>query len=477
MPMVSAGWQPWLGGLVFVADVAATLHVVLRKRDARAAALWVGVIWLVPAVGAVLYALFGLNRIRRKGLELQRERRRVARRSGPDDPAWVTVELRPRLHGMARLAEQLSGRPLHGGNCIEPLANGDAAYPAMLAAIDAASQSIALYSYIFADDEAGRLFVEALTRAVQRGVEVRVLVDDVGARYRFPPVHWALRRAGVRVALFLPLVSRTGLAFFNLRSHRKVLIVDGSVGFSGGMNIQANNVHAGRPRHPIRDVHFRIRGPVVRQLQDAFVEDWEFVTKEVLDGPRWYPPLARCGPIAARAITAGPDLDFEVIRNVLLGAVSSARESIRIVTPYFIPDAPMITALTVAALRGVQVDIVLPERGNVPVAQWASRALLWQLLTPGCRVHLSAAPFDHSKLFVIDRTWSLFGTTNWDARSLRLNFELDVECYDEQFAGMMDDLVAERIAASRAFTLADADGRPFLIRVRDGFARLLSPYL
>jgi cardiolipin synthase len=243
------------------------------------------------------------------------------------------------------------------------------------------------------------------------------------------------------------------------------------------MNIQEANVAAMNPRRPIRDVHFRIRGPVVQQLQDAFAEDWAFVTRENLDGPTWYPPLEQRGTIAARVITGGPDRDFEIVRHVLLGAVSSARESVSIVTPYFLPDAPMIAALSVAALRGVRVDIVLPDRGNIPVAQWASRALLWQVLKPGGHVHLTPPPFDHAKLLVTDRSWALIGTTNWDPRSLRLNFELDVECYDEPFARAIQELIDQRIAVSRPFTLADADGRPFPVRVRDGIARLASPYL
>jgi len=473
-----AGWQPWLAVLLFVADVVATLHVVLRKRDVRAAISWVGLIWLVPGVGVLLYAVLGLNRIRRQGLELQRERRRIVSKwTEAEEPSWLAGRIQPRVQGLARLAETLSGRPLLGGNSMVPLIDGDEAYPAMLAAIDGATRSIALCSYIFAGDRAGRRFVEALARAVKRGVDVRVLIDDVGARYTFPPAHWALRRAGVRVARFLPIISRTGIAFFNLRTHRKVLIADGELAFAGGMNIQARNVLADSPRHPVRDVHFRIQGPVVHQLQDAFAEDWAFVTKELLDGPRWYPPLTQQGPLSARVITDGPDKDFEIVRNVLIGALSSARESVRIVTPYFLPDAPMLAALAVAALRGVRVDIVLPARGNMALAQWASTALLWQVLKPGCRVYLSPPPFDHTKLFVIDRAWALVGTSNWDPRSLRLNFELDIECHDAAFAGTLDRLVEQRIAASRPFTLADADGRPFLTRVRDGLARLLSPYL
>ncbi len=471
-------WQSWLAVLVFLVDVAGSVHVVLRKRDTRAATLWVGLIWLVPGVGVVLYVFLGLNRIRRQGMEIQRERRRVVTSLyDAAHPPALAAAIDRRFQGLARLSERVSGRPLADGNGVQPLVNGDDAYPAMLGAINEATRSVALCSYIFADDVVGKQFVAALANAQQRGVEVRVLIDDVGLRYTFPPVHWSLRRMGVRVARFLPIISRTGLAFFNLRTHRKVLVVDGTVAFAGGMNIQASNVHASRPSHPISDVHFRIEGPLVRQLQDAFAEDWAFATKEMLEGPHWYPTVANRGPVSARVITNGPDRDFEILRSVLLGALSSARESVRIVTPYFIPDGPMVAALSVAALRGVRVDIVLPARGNVRFAEWATRAMLWQVLRPGCRVFLSPPPFDHAKLFVVDRTWALVGTTNWDPRSLRLNFELDIECYDPGLAGALDDLVGARIARGSPYTLADADGRPFLARVRDGVARLFSPYL
>ena len=471
-------WPTWLALLLILVDVAVSLHVVLHKRDVRAAISWVGLIWLAPIAGVVLYGLFGLNRIKRQAIEIQRARRLVVSRAAePGAPDWLLPEPRPRLAGLARLTEQLSGRSLLGGTSIAPLRNGDEAYPEMLKAIDGATTSIALCSYIFSDDAAGTQFVAALTRAAKRGVQVRVLVDDVGSRYTWPPARQALRRGGVRVAHFLPIISRMGIAFFNLRTHRKALIVDGKLAFAGGMNIQAPNVWEGNKGRCIRDVHFRICGPVVQQLMDAFAEDWAFVTREVLDGPAWQVPVERCGTIAARVITDGPDRDFEIVRNVLLGAVSSARESVSVVTPYFLPDAPMIAALSVAALRGVRVDLVLPERGNIRVADWASRAMLWQLLKPGCRVHLTPPPFDHAKLLVIDRSWALIGTTNWDPRSLRLNFELDVECYDERFAGDVQKLIDERIAISRPFTIADADGRPFVARVRDGVARLMSPYL
>lgn len=478
--IVLPGWPYAAGIAIAIVDLVASVHVVVRKRDVRAAIGWVGLIWLVPGVGAFLYALLGLNRIRRRAGQLHRDRRRLALAT----PSATSVarpgtpsNIQPALAPLARLGEALSGRPLLSGNQVDVLFNGDQAYPAMLEAIDRAQRSVALSSYIFADDEAGRPFIDALSRAARRGAEVRVLVDGFGVRYTWPPVYRALRRAGVRAELFLPRFAQAGFAFFNLRNHRKVLTVDGLVGFTGGMNIQARNIHADNPPRMVRDVHFRLAGPIVGQLQDAFAEDWLFTTREVIDGGPWYPTLLPQGETTARAFTDGPDGDLEILRTVLMGALAGARESVRILTPYFLPDQAMISALSVAALRGVKVDIVLPERVNIPVVQWAATAQLWQVLRPGCRVYLSPLPFDHAKLMVVDRSWALFGSSNWDPRSLRLNFELDVECHDAKLAAELDAVVDERRKQAREITLAEVDARPLPVKTRDGVARLLSPYL
>jgi cardiolipin synthase A/B len=475
------GWWPLATGAVWlVLSLAATAHVLVQKRDVRAAIAWVGVIWLVPVIGSLLYAMLGLNRIRRRAAELQRARRRLPS-STPMDSAVARVGTESTVpesyKPLARLGEAMSGRPLLTGNAVRVLHNGDEAYPAMLAAIEEARHSIAMMSYIFAEDAAGRPFIDALSRAVKRGVEVRVLVDGVGARYTWPPVHRAMRKAGIRAELFLPGIRDAGLAFFNLRTHRKVLTVDGRVAFTGGINIQARNIHRDNPPRMVRDLHFRLEGPVVGQLQEVFAEDWAFTTREVLDGPLWYPTLLPVGDTTARAFTDGPDGDLEILRTVLLGALASARESVRIVTPYFLPDQGLISALTVAALRGVRVDIVLPAQVNIPLVQWAATAQLWQVLRPGCRVHLTPLPFDHAKLLVVDRAWVLFGSSNWDPRSLRLNFELDVECFDPRLAERLDEEVRMRIAGASELTLTDVDGRPTWKKIGHGFARLFAPYL
>lgn len=475
------GWWPYAVGIVVLAfNLAATGHVLLQKRDVRAASAWVGLIWFVPVVGAVLFAALGLNRIRRRASELQRERRRIPL-STPSDTmiarVGTEVTVSPSLKALARLGEAVSGRPLLTGNSVRALHNGDEAYPEMIAAIDAARQTVALASYIFGDDKAGKPFVAALAAAVKRGVQVRVLIDGFGTRYTWPPVERALRAAGVHTALFLPGIRDAGLGFFNLRSHRKVLTVDGRVAFTGGLNIQARNIHADDPPRMVRDLHFRLEGPIVGQLQEVFAEDWAFTTREILDGPGWFPTLLAVGESTARAYTDGPDGDLEILRTVLLAAIAGARESVRIVTPYFLPDQGLISALHVAALRGVQVDIVLPSKVNIPLVQWAATAQLWQVLRPGCRVYETPMPFDHTKLLVVDREWVLFGSSNWDPRSLRLNFELDVECHDPRLAAEMDDLVISKMASGRRVTLEEVDGRPLSLKLGHALARLLSPYL
>jgi cardiolipin synthase len=376
-----------------------------------------------------------------------------------------------------RLVGEVTKKALLPGNQVEPLVNGDQAFPAMLRAIDEAVQSVTLSTYIFDNDEVGQLFLEALGRAVTRRTAVRVLIDDVGARYTFPSILRPLRRAGVCVARFLPTVVPWSFHYANLRQHRKILVVDGRLGFIGGMNTREGHRLALQTRHPIQDLQFRVEGPAVAHLQEVFANDWRFSTGEAIQGERWFPDLRPAGPILARGIASGPDDDFETLRMIYLGALACARSSVRIVTPYFLPDCGLIAALNTAALRGVRVDILLPRRNNLRLVQWASAALLWQVLEHGCRAWYTPGPFDHTKLLLVDGVWTLIGSANWDPRSLRLNFEFDVESYGGSLARSLDDLVEGKLKHAKPVTQGDMDGRPLPVRLRDGAARLLSPYL
>ena len=470
--------------LVVLVDVGVALfasgHAVLNKRDSRAAVMWIALSWLVPFVGALLYALLGVNRVKRRaaGLFPERSDRLLSEASSSAGPlAELLTGDYEHLKALVQVTERLARGPMVAGNRIEPLLDGDEAYPAMLEAIEGAERSIALCSYIFDNDAAGQRFCAALERAVERGVAVRVLIDDVGRRYSWPAVDWRLRRAGVRCARFLRTWMPANAFLSNLRNHRKILVVDGHVGFTGGMNIRQGHVLSAAPPHPVADLHFRLEGPVVAELTTAFAEDWAMTTREVLQGEAWFPELRAAGPCIARGILDGPDEDFEVLRHSLLAALVCAKRRVRIVTPYFLPDAALVTALGICALRGVEVDILLPARNNIRVVEWAQNGTLWQVLKHGCRVLLSPEPFDHTKLLIVDDVYTLFGSANWDARSLRLNFEFNVECYDVDLAARVGTIVDAKVARARQITLEELDGRPLWMRLRDGVARLLSPYL
>jgi len=466
-----------VAGFSLIAAVLASAHALLHKRDTRAATLWIGLIWLAPVVGAVLYLVLGVNRIRRRAILLGVHRRPI--RPIPEDLGEPDQKEVEHLTSLARAVSRVVARPLTRGNKIRPLLNGDEAFPAMLGVIESATQSISLCTYIFDNDHSGKQFVEALARAVKRGVAARVLIDAAGLRYSWPSVTSRLRRAQVPFARFLPSswLAPWRVATINLRNHRKSLIVDGRIAFTGGINIRHGNVLAEQPRHPVQDLHFRVEGPVVGQLQEAFANDWAFTVGETLEGAAWFPELSECGNAIARAITDGPDADFEKQRWTMLAAVGEAQATVRILTPYFLPDIALTTALNLAALRGVRVDIILPAKNNLPFVHWASRAMWWQVLERGCHVWLTPPPFDHSKLMVVDGHCVLFGSANWDARSLRLNFELNVECYGRDFANEMELLIQQKLHGAHEVTLAEVDGRPLPAKLRDAIARLFSPYL
>ncbi len=464
-----------------LAALAASGHAILFKRDVRAATGWVVFIWFAPLAGPLLYLLLGVNRIKRRASAM-RGAPSVAPPPGGDIVTAGELEERlgpanAHLGHLREVMERVMSRPMLRGNHVVPLVSGEEAYAEMLAAIDAAQHSLAFATYIFDNDEQGERFVDAFCRAARRGVEVRVLIDAVGARYSWPPILGRLRRHGVRGSYFLPTLVPWRVPYMNLRNHRKFLMADGRVAFTGGMNVRRGHVLEETHPDAIRDLHFKVEGPVVFHMMDVFVHDWAFASHEWLDGPAWFPQLDDRGGVLARAVADGPDEDFDKLRWSYLGALACAARRVRIVTPYFLPDNSLITALTMAARRGVEVDIVLPEKNNLRLVQWASTAQLWQVLEAGCRVWYSRPAFDHTKLLLVDEIWALIGSSNWDPRSFRLNFEFNLECVDSALTRLLDGVVEERLSRARPVSLGDVDARRLPVRLRDGAARLLAPYL
>ena len=472
-----------ISAVALAGSITASLHIIFTKRETRAAIGWLGLAWLVPIVGAILYAVLGINRIRRRAEQL---REGLDTTKPPSPEKWVvsTDELTERLPDehkhlgtLSRLQDTMGHNPLVRGNRVEPLFNGDEAYPAMLEAIEEADKSVTMASYIFDNDKIGGRFVETLKDARSRGVEVRVLVDAAGLRYSFPTVFKKLKRANIPAAKFLPTLIPPSLLTVNLRNHRKLMVVDGAVGFTGGINIRDAHIVDGNSKDPTRDLHFRLEGPVVNQLQTEFANDWQFATGEQLAGDLWFDSEESDGEVLARGIPDGPDENLDKLNWTLLGALSEAERSVRIMTPYFIPESVMIEALSICSMKGVELDLIVPDRSNLPFVDWASRGLLKPLLERNIRILLHPAPFNHAKLMVVDELWTLIGSSNWDPRSLRLNFEYNVECYNRELAESMNQWMGGQIEDSKRLTLDDYSNRPMMSQLRDGIARLASPYL
>jgi cardiolipin synthase A/B len=464
-----------------IAAMGTACHSVMYKRDPRAAWGWVMTSFAMPFLGPLLYWFLGVNRIRRRRIG---ELPGIGPPAGPAQKEVAEVEARllevnaPQFTDLVHLSRRVTDQPLLAGNLVEPLRNGEEAYAAMLRAIEGARRSVNLATYIFDGDVVGREFARVLSVAAERGVEVHVIVDAFGERYSKVPARHLFWKSKVKCARFVPPIPLWRGAFLNLRSHRKILVVDGMVGFTGGMNLSERHLTArvGNP-HRVEDLHFRIRGPIVAELQRVFIDDWWFVTGEKLQGDQFHPPLDYAGTALCRGVSDGPNQDQEKLRYIILGAIACARHRIQIQTPYFIPDRVILAGLVTAALRGVEVDILLPARSNLPFFDWAMTAYLWELLRFGIRVFLVPAPFVHTKVLLVDGIWILIGSANLDPRSLRLNFEFNVEVYDPALGGRLGADLEATVARSRAVTLEEVDSRSLPVRLRDGVAKLFSPYL
>jgi cardiolipin synthase len=456
----------------------AAMHALMFKRDSRAAFGWIALCLLLPVAGPILYTLLGINRIRRRarrlelpGLRVGFERGRGRQRDDGEHPALPET-----LRGIEHIGAQLSAHPVAPGNRIRALENGDEAYPAMIAAIDAAARSVFVSSYIFDSDATGSAFADALERARDRGADVRIIIDGVGQYYSRPRAVRLLAQRGLRAVSFLPPRLLPPRLSLNLRNHHKILVVDGHTAFTGGMNIGDRHVLDERSgRDGVADLHFALRGPVAAQLESEFLRTWEFVT-----GSRADPERVRAlpaGDVHCRTITDGPDEDLDQISLLLGATIARARRSVLIMTPYFLPPRELVAALQAASLRGVEVRLVLPAVNNLPYVHWATRNMLWELLYQDIHVHYQPPPFSHAKLFVVDECYTLIGSSNWDARSLRLNFELQIEVFDRAFAGRMAERVRSAAHAGRRVTLDEVDARSLPERFRDSLCWLFSPYL
>ena len=467
----------------YLLAVCAAIHCLLRTKYPQAALAWCGVIFMLPFLGAVLFYLFGVNRIDsraaklfNKALEARKKHiESIRQKHWSPEPTVYSREEFP----IMGIGERGQGLACVGGNSVEPLFNGDEAYPKMIEAIDNAKEYVFLSTYIFKGKKSGERFVQALIRAKERGVAVRVIVDGLGSFWGFGMLQRRLRKAQIAVYSFIPFRILPLQMSINLRNHRKLLICD-DIAFMGGMNISDENLLAQNPKHPVQDLHFRCTGPIVAGLREAFLLDFAFVTEKEQD--MLFRPCKKAGSMDARLIMDGPGNDDDLIINILCGVFSCAKKDILIINPYFLPTREIISALTSAVLRGVRVRVVLPEKLDHAFVSWAVDHILPGLVKEGIEIYKQPAPFAHTKLVLIDDLYTFLGSTNFDPRSLKLNFELDLEVFSAQLNSWLRSYAETVLSSSQAadFCLFEEAGSAvlcFLKKLRNAAMWIFSPYL
>ncbi|MBI3820032.1 MAG: cardiolipin synthase [Planctomycetes bacterium] len=413
-------------------------RVVLARRESAATMSWILLLIFVPGLGALVYWVFGERRLKR----FVRKRRGATRRFEVALPAGrlkrseaAESKLDETDRELITIITKLCDDPPLGGNRIEHFSDPDEASATMLQAIGNARTEIHFSVYLFRPDEAGTAFRDALAAAARRGVKVRLLIDDVGSLWTRESFFNVLREAGGELAVFLPVSPIRGLYHANLRNHRKILIIDGNLAFTGGLNV--GNEYGGLRRRrfgPWRDTHLAVRGPAVAAIQDVFLEDWFFVTNKEVDHAEAFPPLEPAGDAFLHVVPSGPDSDWEVIHHAIFTIITKARHHVYLTTPYFVPDRALLVALQTAALRGVDVRLLLPSRSDHAVVFAAGHFHYQELLRAGVRIFEYTKGMLHAKTVEVDGRFSTIGSANLDLRSFRLNFELNIVAYDARAA-------------------------------------------
>jgi cardiolipin synthase len=459
----------------------AVFSVLRRPREPRAMQAWILALIFIPVVGLLLFLLIGEPRLhrtrrrrRKRRLRLMKAiRRRAETRGGTRRN--VALSDNPAITAFMKLASRIGGRPPTRGNDVVVHHDAERMFLELSLAIQSARSHVHMEYYIFQPDETGRAIRDLLVAKAREGVKCRLLLDFVGCWKLFDSFLRPMRDAGVEVVFFMPVVPLRGRWRVNFRNHRKIVVIDGKIGFTGSQNI--GDEYAGRKPVEWRDTHVQLKGPAVHHLQEIFIEDWYFASKRQIayDLQTYFPLPESSGDHLVQVIPSGPDREASILHMLLLGAIGAARQSLSIATPYFVPDQAMIISLQSAAYRGVRVRLLIPSQNDHKIVLWAGRSFYNEIRRAGIEVYEYDHAMLHSKVILVDDVCALVGSANFDERSLRLNFELSMVLYEPQLAGsLFADFEALRVKAK-------------LMRVRTkvgvteslklGLARLISPLL
>jgi cardiolipin synthase len=461
--------------------------VVFKKRDATVAVAWCLVVLLVPVLGGLLFWAFGYNylhrRVRRKGRHGIRYRAhhppasRAATRGAGRGEAEAGAPPAPAYRPLARLALAVNAFPACGGNAVRLYHDTGEAFAGLLDAVGAARHHVHLEFFILRSDATAARLVGLLAEKAKAGVEVRLLYDSVGALFLRRRVLRPLLEAGGEVRASLPVNPLRSWVQVNLRNHRKVVVVDGAVGFTGGMNVGDEYLGLSRRFGYWRDTLLRVEGPGVAGLQRIFAEDWDFAAGEPLSAPAYFPALEAAGPSVVQVVESGPDQEFNSTREIYFAAILAARRRLWVATPYVIPDAGILDALRLARYRNVDVRVLCLQRPDHFLSFWASRYYWADLLAFGVRVYQYARGMMHSKLVLVDGRWAMVGSANLDNRSLHLNFEAGCVLHSPPLVAELEEQFRRDLADSLPVDPKAFARRPFHEKLTENVCRLFSPVL
>ncbi len=468
--------------LFLITSMAIAVIVISEKRSPYKTAAWILALVLLPVIGLVIYLVFGQEyrknkMFSRRGLKTLGRFRSLSSRQlrKLQKNEYQLPEAAKEKEKIVKLLMNNSHSLLTTGNRLRILNNGENTFAAVFAALEKARHHIHLEYYIVEDDQVGNRLKEILIRKCREGVEVRMIFDDVGS-WSLPKKYIReLKNGGVDVRSFMEVRFPRLTPRVNYRNHRKIVVVDGEIGFTGGINF-ADRYQVGLPKiGPWRDTHLQIEGDAVAYLQVIFSADWYFLTKENFYGQDYFRPITQEAGPAVQISASGPDSDWESIGQAFFAAIAGATKEVSIVTPYLMPPPSIVTALKTIALGGVEVKILIPEFSDAVIPRWCSFSFVEELLEAGCRIFFYQKGFVHSKLIMVDGVLSAVGTANLDFRSLETNFEITAFVYDEAFTRQLGAYFRHDLLNSREILLREWKRRPRASRLKESFAHLISP--
>jgi cardiolipin synthase len=470
----SALWT-FLATVIYIAlSIWTTVHILLHKDDVKSSIGWIALVFLSPFIGTISYIFLGINRVKRKGTRLRKRDTSYEKYFAENVPKNLPESYRQFITFEYNVYPQ----NFVFGNSIEPLQNGIEAYPEMIKIMQNAKKEILISSYIFDCDSETNKFLEAFKTAIKNGATVKVLIDGVGTLNFF---HRSIEKKfarikGLEYGIFLPPYIPVAMPFVNLRNHRKIMIIDRKTAFFGGMNLSKRNVLIEDQKNGILDITFKIKGHVINQIAEVFEDDWEFATGKKFQSLPKDLSDTEAGIIPARIIPDGPDNKSGIIELIAHGAINTAAKKIIIVTPYFLPENNILTAIEMAAMRGVDVDIIIPDKSDYCFIDWAVESNFLRLVKSGVKIYRTPPPLDHSKIFIVDNEWVFIGSANWDVRSFKLNFESNMEIFSKNLAKKLTTIAESKKRKAKFTTAHECKTLPFLKRIRNNSHRLLTPY-